>query len=474
MKKVLLISTNIEQQPYPIPPLGLCMIASYISPFYEVRIYDGLVDKGNSLLQLVYDFRPDYIGFSIRNIDDVVADRNIFYVDRILSDFIRPVQAVTNNPVILGGSGFSIFPEELMELSQADYGIAGEGEESFLQLLRNLDNKEPAGDDPKLYIRNEKHNESSGSPTFTRSFSQSYSGIDRRIDFIPYLKNGVYSIQTKRGCTNKCIYCTYPCIEGNYFRIRDPEDVVSEMAEVTNRLGEVTIEFVDSTFNEPAGYAESLCRAIIGKKVKARLRTMGINPKNTSAALFELMIQAGFTQIDVTPDSASTSVLKNLGKGFSLEDIQRTADLIIKYKLPSMWFFLFGAPGENEQTFDETMQFIDGSIREDDLVYLAAGLRVYPGTPLYDMVKKDGLTGNSGSVLYPPLFYYSKDLGKNKLNALIKKASESRVNCIPALESHPSPGMLLEAIKIRQDLHLNEPMFRTLLRIRKQRRIHGF
>ena len=131
MKKVLLVNTNIEKSPYPVPPVGLCLLASVLEDMFSVKVYDGVFDEGKSLVGLVGQYAPDYIGFSIRNIDDVVADRPLFYIDRIISDFIEPVKKITSVPIILGGSGFSIFPGELMELTGADYGIVGEGGRYF-------------------------------------------------------------------------------------------------------------------------------------------------------------------------------------------------------------------------------------------------------------------------------------------------------------------------------------------------------
>jgi len=185
------------------------------------------------------------------------------------------------------------------------------------------------------------------------------------------------------------------------------------------------------------------------------------------------MLEAGFTQIDVTPDSASPVMLKNLKKGFLIEDIKRTADLIKKYDMPSMWFFIFGGPGEDEDTVGETLNFIENFINDKDLVYLTAGLRVYPGTPLYSIALNEGLIKNTESELYPPLFYYSAHLGKEKLNSLLKEASLRMINCIPALETQPPAEMLREAINMRKESNLTEPMFRTLLRVRKQWRTDG-
>lgn len=275
------------------------MLASYLKPHYELKIYDSVFDEGRSLKALVKTFQPDYIGFSIRNIDDVVADKEIFYMDRILSDFIRPVKAVTRVPVILGGSGFSVFPEELMEHTGADYGIVGDGEKVLLELLHRLDRDLPFGDLPQVLKKGRRMDPRQIPHNLLDYNSIPLSTIDQCIDFRPYRKRGVYSIQTKRGCALKCIYCTYPGIEGTNYRLREPDAIATEIEEATQRLGKVTFEFVDSTFNEPKGQAEVICRAIIKRKIRPRLRTMGVNPRNTSRELFELMLEAGFTQIDV-------------------------------------------------------------------------------------------------------------------------------------------------------------------------------
>ncbi|MCX6251450.1 MAG: radical SAM protein [Bacteroidetes bacterium] len=469
MKRVLLVNTNIEKLPYPVPPLGLCLLAAHLENNYEVRIYDGVFDEGNNLTKVVLEFKPDYIGFSIRNIDDIVQDRHIYYIDRIISDFIEPVKKVTSVPLILGGSGFSIFPQELMNLIGADFGISGEGEVVLSQLLSALDHHDDLDGIPNLYYKGANENFKNSVPAlFEQIDGIKFPGIDRFIDFSPYRQRGAYSIQTKRGCAHNCIYCTYPIIEGKKYRLRVPGEFADEIEEVHHRLGDVMFEFVDSTFNDPAGHAEAICRAIIRKKIKVRLRTMGINPCHTGSELFELMIKAGFTQIDATPDSASPRVLKHLGKGFGLKEIERMAILLRQFNLPTMWFFLFGAPGEDEDSFAETIDFIDHFIDPLDLVYMNAGLRVYPGTPLYRIALEKGLILPEQSLLADSVYYFSEKLGKEKLDRMISEASKTRFNCIPALASSPSSEMIKEALELRKNENLQEPMFRTLLRIRRK------
>ncbi len=473
MKKVLLINTNIEKGPYPVPPLGLCMLAACLEDSYQVRIYDGVFDEGRGLVEEVQQFNPDFIGFSIRNIDDVVIDRVIFYIDDILEKFIQPVKKITNVPIILGGSGFSIFPVELMELTGADFGIVGEAEEILPALLLRIQHNQDPSDLPNLITAKAlKISKESGfsniKPTGMR-----FSEIDRWIDFRPYQPKGVYSIQTKRGCSHGCIYCTYPLIEGRKFRTRAPANIADEIEQASKRLGYITFEFVDSTFNDPRGHAESICREIIKKNIRVRLRTMGINPRHSSEELFELMLKAGFVQIDATPDSASPRMLHNLDKGFSLPEIEKMALMIKKINIPTMWFFLFGGPGENEDTFRETLDFIDNYISPADMVYMNTGLRIYPNTPLFDIAVKEGRIAPGQSLFQQAAYYFSDKISRNRLNELIKEASLLRHNCLSSAETKPSPAMMAEANTLRKNSEVQEPVFRTLLKIRKRWREEG-
>ena len=472
MKKLLLVNTNTCKIPYPVPPLGICLIAARLKGHYDVRVYDGMFDEGQKLVPLIRSFKPDFVGFSIRNVDDVAPERITFFIDAISRDFIEPARRNTVAPFILGGSGYTIFPREILEYTSADYGIAGEGEETLMSLLNKLEKGEDVSSISNVYS---KTGQGSGIPVYVRNYDQMpYSLMDLKLDFTSYAKRSVYSIQTKRGCALQCLYCPYPLIEGKLYRLRTPASIVNEIEQAAERLGNgVTYEFVDSTFNEPKGHAEDICRELIHRKIRVKLRTMGVNPRNTSKELFCLMIEAGFTQIDITPDSASLSMIKNLRKGFTFDDIRRTANLIKEFNLPSFWFFLFGAPGENRETFLETVSFIDDYINKDDLVNLSGGLRIYPGTPLYDIAIREGYIAATDNLLHPSVFYFSKNTPQDKLSKWIEDTCKDRLNCLPSNETTPPAEMLREAVIIRSEQGITEPMFRTLLRIRREWKASG-
>ncbi len=466
MKKVLLISTNRASTPYPVPPLGLSYLHQRLQSDYEVRVIDGLAASTETVLDCLDDFDPDYVGISIRNIDDMVKGAAHSFIPELITDFIGPIRKRFHGLLILGGSGFTIFPRELMRLSGADYGITGEAEEKLLRLLRGLDNGTDLSELPWLL-----DSRSQKGPRQTKEYldlgEPFYADLDRLIDYSPYMERGAYPIQTKRGCIHRCIYCSYPVLEGSCYRKRQATHVVDELEAASKRMGKrATFEFVDSTFNDPPGHAEAICREIVRRGLRVNLRTMGINPANVSDELLDLMRRAGFAQIDSTPDSASPTVLKKMGKNFTLKQLQQSAGLIRKHQMPTMWFFIFGGPGESVTTVDETFEFVDTYIDQDDMVHVTEGLRIYPSTPLYNLALKEKLISKDQSLL-DPVFYVSSLLGEKGLTQIIDDKIKSRPNCIRISETKPPPELMAAAMKERKEKKLTEPMFRTLLRLKR-------
>lgn len=469
MSKVLLVSANTERAPYPVSPLGLSVVATAAEERgHEVRVYDGMFMGGAALTGVLTEFEPDVVGISVRNIDDVVMDDCTRYVESTWREFVEPIRRWGKATLVLGGAGFGIFPGSLMVLWGAHFGVVGEGERVFPALLDALE----GGGDPALIPGVVSRGGGSIEIAQPRieggALEVPRARIDTHVDYSPYRARGSYPIQTKRGCARRCVYCAYPAIEGRVYRTRTARDVVDEMVEVAARLGDIPFEFVDSTFNDPPGHAEAICREIIARGRSFRLRTMGVNPAGVTDDLIELMRAAGFAQIDCTPDSASPRMLASLRKGFTRAKLEEAADVIAARRMPTMWFFVLGGPGEDEATLEETFSFIDERIDPMDLVHLTEGLRIYPGTGLHEVALDEGVV-EPGDDLLEPVFYISP-MGVRRLNELVREFTATRHNCLRAAESTPEPEMVREALEMREREGLeDEPMFRTLLRIRKRR-----
>ena len=152
---ILLISANRHTSPYPVYPLGI----SYLKTYLERTISGIRVDTADcnlltdeELAERIRTLAPRYIGVSLRNVDGANSlDRRGFLPEyKALIDVIR---AASDAPLIIGGAGFSIYPQAFMRELGADYGIHGEGEGPLAELIGALERGETGADIPAVYTR---------------------------------------------------------------------------------------------------------------------------------------------------------------------------------------------------------------------------------------------------------------------------------------------------------------------------------
>lgn len=429
--RILLISANKEKNPYPVAPLGLAYLSGVlIKEGHDVRILDFcfIEDFEEALRETVEEFSPELIGISIRNVDNLTYPLSISYLPFIRS-ITKTLKAITDVTIILGGSGFSIFPEEIMEYLDLDMGVVGEGE----MAMKGLAGRESLENIPNLIFRK--------GDRFCRNLMKPIEDFGRPfrggIDNEGYLKwGGMGNIQTKRGCPFNCTYCTYPLIDGKEMRLRDPEEIGKEIEFMSGEYGIDHIFFVDDIFNYPMEHAKAICRKIIKRRLDFRW-TAFCNPSFISPTLFHLMKDAGCQGIEFGTDSLSEPVLKNLRKSFSPENVASACEVSRNAGLEVAHYIIFGGPGETQETIKETFERLDRL--NPTAVIAMIGIRVYPGTPIEAMSRRDcflkrGAMIENGKVNgLEPLFYLSSE--ENTLIEMVREHAISRPNwVVPGLD----------------------------------------
>jgi hypothetical protein len=141
---------------------------------------------------------------------------------------------------------------------------------------------------------------------------------------------------------------------------------------------------------------------------------MGMTPRNVDRAFLSLLWEAGFRSFMMTPDTASGSMLRRYGKGFGVEDLAGAATALDGTGFAVMWFFLLGGPGETHDTIDETLEFVRRHLVRPRrprrmMAHFYLGIRVYPGTHLWDIAIRDGFVAPESDPL-EPLWYLSPQL----------------------------------------------------------------
>ncbi len=395
--RVLLINSNLKGDILAAPPIGLCYVATATeADGHEVRVLDLCFAGKNVYSELkgvVECFDPQVIGISVRNIDNTNMFHSVSYLPDVV-ELTSHIRKLTGVPVVIGGSGASLMPENVLHSVRADYIVVSDGEESFCDLLKCLEVGVSPGNVPGVgFFGNGVFHLT---PPRLSNFKSSSPDIGRWIEMTPYQNIGSsYNIQTKRGCRQRCIYCTYnQSLEGNRVRLRPPVEVVDELEEVYFKYNPKTFEFVDSVFNDPLDHSKAILEEIIRRPWKADFTAMGVHPRGLDDEYLQLMWRAGFRSFMITPESVSDVMLKNYRKGFVKDDVIKAAEAINKTRFAAWWFFMIGGPGETNQTLQESLDFVQQNLKKNGrpvthVAHFFFGVRIYPNTRLWEISVKE-------------------------------------------------------------------------------------
>lgn len=431
--KILLISANRERSPYPVFPIGLSYLAGPLrTAGHELAVLDLCFEQEPeaAIREKLHVFSPPLVVISLRNIDNVTWPNSRSYLDGVKS-VVKSCRE--HSAVVVGGSGYSLMPLEVLAYLDADYGIIGEGEELLPRLVQCLECGDNPSGMPGLLVR--------GCDSFQPPLPVKHIGTPDRtlFDVARYQRDGgMTNVQTKRGCPFACIYCTYPLLEGRRMRLRPVADIISELHSLIDDHGVSYVYFVDDIFNYPTDFAEALCRAMIDEKLQINWSAF-INPAFISPGLLDEMLSAGCDAFEYGTESGSSIMLKNLGKSFTVEDVRSASLLCRQRNVDFAHYILFGGPGETRDTVLESFALMDEL--QPTAVIAMTGIRVFPGTPLFRTALAEGIIDADTNML-EPVFYISPYV-KDELAELVVSQAVTRKNwVVPGLEVNISDAML--------------------------------
>lgn len=395
-------------------PIGIVTLATYLKRAgYEVELLDMNleVDQFGVLKEKLQVFCPDVVGLSLRNIDPLANKTSSLFPPFVVT--VRMVAALLPRVrIIVGGTGFSLFPERIMmELPEIDFGIVGEGEISFPALLNSLENPPVL---PGLCLRNgDKVDVNPPTADFDMNRyvvpSRELLSLELYSDINSYVP--AVGIETKRGCPLNCAYCVYPKLQGKRLRCRKPVKVVDEIEVLHKEYGVKDFHFNDPVVNLPGDHLETICEEILKRKLQITwtgfFREDLLNKEKVY--LYE---KSGCSCFSFSPDGLCQESLDILGKNLTVEDILRAAQLVSQTNVCTMYHFMVNVPGENEQTIKKGMEMLDRLYQLHDGksnlgTIVLNNIRILPGTSIEQMAKTQGVIGPETDLLYP--VYYNPD-----------------------------------------------------------------
>lgn len=385
MAKVLLIQPNYRVQRETgawgvNPPIGLCYLAAVLS---QERISCEILDANaldlteKETAVIVNKKNPEIVGVSI-----LTPAHN--YSVRLVK--LLPKKSLK----VAGGNQATALPEVMLN-EGFDVVVRGEGEEIFKELVKGKNKKDILGisykEKKKIFHNPERPALDPNTLPFPARYLLPSDGVDlpycsANTRFLPWT-----GILTSRGCPYNCYFC-FKKTFGYKFRARSVKNVLNEIIFLKKKYNISEIDIFDDCFNFDLERANEILDGIIAHKLNLHIRcSNGLRADKINKNFLKKMKKAGCVYIAYGVESGDNDILSLIPKSESIEDIEKAVRLTKEVGIETCGFFIFGLLGDSEKTMEKTLE-LSKRLPFDYASYTIA--TPYPGTRMWEMVKKEG------------------------------------------------------------------------------------
>ena len=342
-----------------LPPMGLCNLASVArSEGLNISIIDApaLGINIEETFEKIKTCNPDIIGITAVTVSINNAAQ--------LARYIKARKF--ESPIILGGPHVTAIPEEtLNRFPEFDIAVIGEGEETFLELIKNyngLQNLERINGlafrrDGKIFITNPR-------PFIKNLDNLPLPAWDLLPDFpARYSQSAMRSYRfpsacliTSRGCYGKCTFCDTSGFGGS-IRKNSAEYVITMIRQLIDRYGIKDIAFYDDNFAAFPTRISKICETIINEKLDLTWSCDARIDSIRSLDTLKILKESGCWQICYGIESGNQKILEEIKKNISIDQIRQVVEWTAKAGIKVKGFFMLGHPLETEETMKESIKF---------------------------------------------------------------------------------------------------------------------
>ena len=373
-------------------PLGVYYVAAALKDAdYDVEIlnWHDIQAAPGKIEEILAAKKPDVIGFSILHGNrwgGIEIARRAKQIDpRII--------------IVFGGVGATFLWEHfLTHFKEVDYVVIGEGERTFLGLIRNLEGGNPGAIESLAGLALRK-----GKQVVRTDDAPAITPMDDLPDPARYF--AYRHVSLTRGCAGNCNFCGSPQFWGRRVRFHSVDYFVGQL-ERLHQKGVSFFYFSDDTFTVNKQRVIQICKKIIEKKLEITWNAISRVDHINEEILF-WMRKAGCIQISFGVESGSEKIRNFLQKNISTDSIRKAFKLTQKYGIMARAYFIYGCPQESWQTIQQSIDLIDQLKPLSTVFYI---LDIFPGTQLYeDFKRKSKVTDDIWLKRVEDILYFETD-----------------------------------------------------------------
>jgi radical SAM superfamily enzyme YgiQ (UPF0313 family) len=351
-------------------PLGVYYVAAMLKENnfdVEVLNWHDIKATPEKIEEILVEKKPDVIGFSILH-----GNR---WGGLELARIAKQIDPRVT--IVFGGVGATFLWEHfLTHFSDVDYVVIGEGEHTFLKLIRRLESGHPEATASLSGLAFRKNGRAVRTPD-----APSIMALDDLPDPARYFTYQHLSLT--RGCAGDCNFCGSPRFWGRHVRFHSADYFVDQIQRLYQK-GIHFFYFSDDTFTVNKKRAIEVCKKIIEKELDITWNAISRVDYIDAEILF-WMRKAGCIQISYGVESGSEKIRNFLQKKITTDNILNAFTLTRNYGIMARAYFIYGCPHESWQTIQETIDLIDRIQPLSTVFYI---LDIFPGTRLYEDFKQ--------------------------------------------------------------------------------------
>jgi radical SAM superfamily enzyme YgiQ (UPF0313 family) len=211
-------------------------------------------------------------------------------------------------------------------------------------------------------------------------------------EHIPKVKNITYPIVTGLGCAHKCNFCINVILQRRY-RKRSAAEIVDRIEFLQKQYGATFIQFLDEDFLISKARILEFLDLVEERRLvfyyRAWLRVDYFRDDYINVDLAKRLHKNGLLIAVMGAESGSQDTLNHLKKGITPEQIMRAADTLRQTEIIPRFSFMAGLPGETKKDLKLTKKICQKLRKNPRADVPVINFRPYPGSPLYDEIKRD-------------------------------------------------------------------------------------
>ena len=270
--------------------------------------------------------------------------------------------------VIFGGPHCSHEPQFILNDSNVDLMVSGEGDLTIVELIDTLEEgKDVVGVPGIAYKKNGSYLRTAERPvirdldTIDQEYDlinlERYFNFQSSMDFFPVFRNKRFiPLVTSRGCPFKCTYCHD--IFDKSIQYRSPEAVVNEIEYLIKVYGIREFHIVDDVFNVNMKRAKIVLDAIIERNLSIHISfPNGLRADFFDDELIDKMQRAGVYRMALGIESGSQRIQDMIKKDLDINIIYDVVEKLTSARMSVHGFFMLGFPSETREEMKETIDF---------------------------------------------------------------------------------------------------------------------